>query len=203
MRDMNEDLLNNPFDEELQSVTGPFGKLLRDIVATIDQHGLKLSHLKKHEQSVSSFFQSLSSKVYRSESAEALRVRLLRYQDKLFTFIKYDGVPWNNNNAENAVKQFVYYREHTDGTMKETGLKEYLVLLSICQTCKYKGVSFLKFLLSRERDMDAFVEGKRGRRASTIGIYPKGFTPYIFSRSRNNVAGEPKAPDQEEQRSED
>ena len=29
MRDMNQELLNNPFDEELQSVTGPFGILLR------------------------------------------------------------------------------------------------------------------------------------------------------------------------------
>ena len=32
MRDMNQELLNNPFDEELQSITGPFGTLLRAIV---------------------------------------------------------------------------------------------------------------------------------------------------------------------------
>jgi hypothetical protein len=29
IRDMNQELLNNPFDTELQSVTGPFGALLR------------------------------------------------------------------------------------------------------------------------------------------------------------------------------
>ncbi len=40
MRDMNQELLSNPFDEELRSVTGPFGTLLRQIVATIDEHGL-------------------------------------------------------------------------------------------------------------------------------------------------------------------
>ena len=33
--------------------------------------------------------------------------------------------------------------------LRETGLRDYLVLLSICQTCRYKGVSFLHFLLSR------------------------------------------------------
>src|SRR5262245_18365570 len=36
MRDMNQELLSNPFDQDLQSITGPFGTLLREIVATID-----------------------------------------------------------------------------------------------------------------------------------------------------------------------
>jgi predicted RecB family nuclease len=40
MRDMGDDLLNNPFDEELQSITSAFGSLLRGIVETIDRHGL-------------------------------------------------------------------------------------------------------------------------------------------------------------------
>ena len=43
----------------------------------------------------------------------ALRDRLLKWQNKLFTFIRHDSVPWNNNNAENAIKQFAYYREDT------------------------------------------------------------------------------------------
>ena len=42
------------------------------------------------------FFDSLATQNYRSETAEALRARLVKYQDRLFTFIKYDGVPWNN-----------------------------------------------------------------------------------------------------------
>jgi predicted RecB family nuclease len=93
IRDMNEDLLNNPFDEELQAVTGPFSKLLREIVVTIDQHGLKQYHLKRHEQSVAKYFESLAAQKLHSEPAEALRERLTRYKDKLFTFLKYDGVP--------------------------------------------------------------------------------------------------------------
>src|SRR5262249_24270495 len=117
IRDMNEDLLNNPFDEELQSVTGPFGVLLREIVATIDRHELKQSYLKRHEQSVARYFQSLATQVFRSGAAEALRERLLKYEAKLFTFLQYDGIPWNNNNAENAIKQFAYYRKHASGVM--------------------------------------------------------------------------------------
>ncbi len=48
----------------------------------------------------------LAEQTFRSEAAEALRGRLLEYRGKLFTFIEHDGVPWNNNNAENAIKQF-------------------------------------------------------------------------------------------------
>jgi hypothetical protein len=33
--------------------------------------------------------------------------------------------------------------------MTEAGLVDYLVLLSLFQTCRYKGASFYKFLLSR------------------------------------------------------
>jgi predicted RecB family nuclease len=175
MRDMNLDLLNNPFDQELQSITEPFGALLRQIVGTIDQHGLKRRYLKRHERGVAKYFQSIATQTYRSEAAEALQVRLIKYQDKLFTFIKHDGVPWNNNNAENAIRRFGYYREDTAGRLRESGLKDYLVLLSICHTCHYKGVSFLKFLLSRERDMDAFCQRpQRSRRSPAIETYPKG-----------------------------
>ena len=47
MRDINQDLLNNPFDQELQSITGPFGTLLRSVVETVDHYGLKRRYLKK------------------------------------------------------------------------------------------------------------------------------------------------------------
>jgi predicted RecB family nuclease len=189
MRDMNQELLNNPFDEELQSVTGPFGVLLREIVTTIDQHGLKRCHLKHHDRVVTRFFESIAGQSFRSEAAVALQQRLLKNRDKLFTFIQHDGVPWNNNNAENAIKRFAYYREDTTGVMKEAGLSDYLVLLSICHTCRYRDISFLKFLLSRERDIDVFgTRGRAKRRRPVIEIYPKGFLPHHLARLRNKAA---------------
>src|SRR5262249_3704063 len=153
------------------------------IVSTIDQHGLKRRYLEGHERDVAKFFRTVSEQTFRSEAAEALRLRLIKYQDKLFTFIRHDGVPWNNNNAENAIRRFAYYREDTKGRLTEAALKDYLVLLSICHTCHYKGVGFLKFLLSKERDMDAFCEGRqRKRRSSVIEVYPKGITRPDFRR---------------------
>jgi hypothetical protein len=196
MRDMNQDLLNNPYDEELKLVTQPFGTLLRAIVSTVDEHGLKQRHLRKHERDVENYFRLLSAQSFRSEAAEALQSRLAKYRDKLFTFIHHDGVPWNNNNAENAIKRFAYYREDTAGTMKEAGIRDYLVLLSICQTCRYKGVSFLRFLLSRERDVDVFCGRRRGkRRPPAIEVYPKGYTPRLtkLREAKSSSEGSPTA----------
>ena len=118
----------------------------------------------------------------------------MRCQDKLFTFVKYDGVPWNNNNAENAIKRFAYYREDTAGVMKEAGLTDYLVMLSLCHTCRYRGISFLKFLRSRERDIDAFSTRGRPRRRPVLEVYPKGFVPPHLARLRDKAtrkSGEP------------
>ena len=185
MRDMNQALLNNPFDEELQSVTAPFGALLREIVETIDHHGLKACHLRKHQGAVAQFFESLTAQTLRSDVAAALQERLLKNRDGLFTFLNHDGVPWNNTNAENAIKRFAAYREEATGVMKEAGLKDYLVLLSLCQTCRCRGISFLKFLHSRERDVDAFGTRRHAMRQSEIEVYPKGFVPPHLAKVRN------------------
>jgi hypothetical protein len=175
----------NPWDEELKGLASGFGTLLRAIVATVDQYGLKARHLGKHRREVDKFFQGCTGPDLRSEVAEGLRKRLLKYQDKLVAFLGHDGVPWNNNNAEHALKRFAYYREMADGQMSEDGLNEYLVLLSVYQTCKYKGVSCLKFLLSQETDIEVFREkGGKKRPVSSVELHPEGFRSPLSSRKR-------------------
>jgi predicted RecB family nuclease len=142
IRDMNRAILDNPFDQELQSITTPFGSLLRSIVMTVDEHGLKRRHLERHSREVTTFFDGLTEHVYQSDASKALQERLVRNRDRLFTFIHYDGVAWNNNCAENAIKTFSYYREDVRRSIKETGLTEHLVLLSLFQTCRMRGISF-------------------------------------------------------------
>src|SRR5690348_8854042 len=60
MRDINQALLDNPFDDDLKSITHPFGALLRSIVATVDEHGLRRQHLRHHETEVEQYFRSLA-----------------------------------------------------------------------------------------------------------------------------------------------
>lgn len=182
MRDFNHDLLRNPWDEDLKSLASNFGRLLRNIMSTVDQYGLRHRHLGKHRREVEQFFRAIARHPYGSEVTQGYGKRLLKYRDKLFTFLNHDGVPWNNNNAEHAVKKFADYREIADGQVSEAGLNEYLVLLSIYLTCKYKGISFLKFLLSREKDVDAFRQRVNLRRPlPALELCPEGF---VFSRRK-------------------
>src|SRR5262249_13262555 len=133
-------------------------------------------HLGKHKAEVARFFRALEARVYRSELGEGYQKRLLKCPGKLFTFLNHDGVPWNNNNAEHAVKAFAYYRRVSNGQWRESGLSDYLVLLSVYQTCKYRGVSFLKFLLSGEEDVEAYCrQGRQKKLHPGLEVYPEGF----------------------------
>ena len=177
IRDMNHDLLTNPFDDEFKSLVSEFGQLLRTIVATIDRYGLKKRHMNKHTEDVERFFRMLDSQQFHSDCAQAYQQRFAKNRQKLFTFLRHDSVPWNNNNAEHAIKHYAQYRQGTDGQMTESGISDYLVLLSVYQTCRYKGVSFLKFLLSGEKDVDEFIEAGGNRRWITgIELYPNDFS---------------------------
>ena len=91
--------------------------------------------------------------------AASYRKRFEKNRGKLFTFLDHDGVPWNNNNAEHAIKAFVRLRRSIGGKSSTKGIQDYLVLLSISETCKYKGASFLRFLQSGQVDIDSFAGG--------------------------------------------
>lgn len=176
IRDMNTDLRKNPFDDELKALIVEFSTILRRIVETIDRRGLTKEWLMKHEPQADSFLDRVCRTEYHSEVAQSYKERFSKYRDKLFVFLEHDGVAWHNNNAEYAIKQFAEYRLIVDGNITERGLNAFLGLLGICVTCKYKGLSFLRFLLSREHDIDIFA-AQRGtrRRKHRIELYPKGF----------------------------
>ena len=105
---------------------------------------------------MSRFYRQLERTNYQSEAALKCKERFVRNRDKLFTFLNYDGVPWNNNNAEHAIKAFARLRDVIAGSSTEKGIEEYLTLLSLCQTCEYTGLDFLDFLLSGDKDVHAF-----------------------------------------------
>jgi predicted RecB family nuclease len=156
IRDMNDDLLNEPFNEEIKSLVAGFAALLKPMIETINRFGLKTRFLRRHKKDVERFFRFLSRHEYHTETANRCKTRLEKNRMSLFTFLDYDGVPWNNNNAEHAVKAFAMLRRDFAGVSTENGVRDYLILLSVCETCRVKGVSFLDFLRSGEKDIDAF-----------------------------------------------
>jgi predicted RecB family nuclease len=179
IRDLNDELYKQPFNAEFKELVGEVANLLKPMIETVDRFGLKARFLRKHNVDVDRFFTRLSRREFQTEAAVNCKKRLERKRETLFTFLNHDGVPWNNNNAEHAIKAFVLLRRDFDGLSTEKGIKEYLVLLSVCQTCKYMGVSFLDFLRSGEKHIRAFADSRRERRRrtqanQTIGLAPGG-----------------------------
>ena len=168
VRDIDDDLLKNPLDTELKDMTQKFGTLLRTIIQTVDRYGLKSRHLRKHKPAVLRFLESVVSKDFSSELANKYKKRFQKNGAKMFTFLDHDGVPWNNNNAEHAIKRFAKFRVHADGRFTERSLKEYLMLVSVIETCEFNNVNVLKFLLSKETTLAGLFK-MAGRRTKTPG----------------------------------
>jgi hypothetical protein len=159
IRDLNDLLFKSPFDKNLKEFVIQFGILLKSIIDTIDRYGLKRRFLRKHEKDVRIFFRNYVNVDAESDSEVlvACKARFKRNEHRLFTFLEHDGVPWNNNNAELAVKSFAMIRRVIGGSSTEVGLTNTLKLLSIYQTLKNKNISFLEFLKSGNTSIWGFL----------------------------------------------
>ena len=152
LRDINEDILKNPFNEEMERLAHAFASLLKPIIETIDRFGLKKRFLRKHERAVERFYRALSKDDFQSEVAAGYSKRFEKNRGRLFTFLSYDGVPWNNNSAEHAIKAFAELRGGIGPNGTPKSIQEYLILISVCETCKCRGIEVLKFLRSGKMD---------------------------------------------------
>ena len=94
--------------------------------------------------------------VYTSEVSTQYQVRIEKNRKTLFTFLDYDNVSWNNTYAEHAIKLLATHCNKNIDFFRASRIEEYLHIMSIYQTCEYKKVSFLKFLISKETDMDEY-----------------------------------------------
>jgi predicted RecB family nuclease len=173
IRDLNDEVLEFPFDEELKQMVMNFAQLLKPMVETVDRHGLKKHFLRRHLGEVKRFYRRFDEREWTSEAALRCRDRFLKNRTKLFTFLQHDGIPWNNNNAEHAIRAFAAIRDVVGGSSTAKSIDNALILLSVCQTCKYMGVDFLDFLRSGERDIYAFAENRRRCRRRSPAEHPQ------------------------------
>jgi predicted RecB family nuclease len=181
VRDIDEDLLRNPLDSELKAIASELGSLLRGIIQSVDCYGLRSRHLGKHKRDVSRFLQSMVSKNFVSDLAVKYKKRFHKGGAKMFTFLDHDGVPWNNNNAEHAIKRFAKHRREGDGRFTERTLKEYLVLATVLETCEFNNVNVLKFLLSKETTLAGLF--KMAKRKDQAILSKPGHLPLLQTKS--------------------
>jgi predicted RecB family nuclease len=169
IRNINDDLWKAPFDPELETFALAVRDLLVPILAAVDRHGPKMWHLRKYEKDVERFYaRHVDRMEYASELAVKYQKRFQRHRENLFTFLSEDGIPWNNNMAERAIRHLAIQRK-ISGTFFKRVAPQYLLLLSIAQTCRFQGKSFLKFLLSKAKDVDEFRRSRPIKYSSPVG----------------------------------
>jgi hypothetical protein len=122
---------------------------------------------------------------YQSEAAQNLKHRFEKNRDRLFTFLHYDDVPWHNNNAEHAVKAFARLRCKFLGQATPKAISEYLVLLSLCQTCiPRRGLSGFPPFRGKGRSR---LRGKPARAAADVNQPAACFASEYHSRPRQSA----------------
>lgn len=171
IRDIDDDVLYSPFDNELKLLAQEFGVLLRSIVNTIDKYGLKRRHLQKHKKEAFRFLTQLSFADYSSEIAEKYKKRFEKSGKRMFTFLDHDGVPWNNNNAEHAIKRIAKHRRNAGGRYTEYSLEEYLVMATVFATCEFNNVNVLQFLLSKVNTLDGLLQMARRKPRQSAPVF--------------------------------
>jgi hypothetical protein len=143
------------------------------MLQTAKAYGLKRRHLQKFQKPIDKFYRShIDNKVYKSESVTIFQKRFTRYRESLFTFIHYDSIDWNNNMAERNIQPIAIQRK-ISMAFREKGAERYLLLLGIAQTCKLQGKSFLKFLLSKEKDVDMYQPPQRIKYSKKRARHPQ------------------------------
>jgi len=92
---------------------------------------------------------------------EKLLKRCEKYEKKLFTYLKYEGVPPDNNEAERELRPFVVQRKRSGGFKSPEVMRHYVVYLSLYMTCKVNGKDFDKLLdlifSGKEIDLGSFL----------------------------------------------
>jgi predicted RecB family nuclease len=168
IRDLNDDLWKNPFDTEFEVFVSAFKDVLVLIMADIEKYGMKLWYLKKHKQRVDQFYDDIiTGCVFKSEITLKYQKRFHRYKESLFLFLEVDGIPWNNNTAERAIRHLAVQRK-ISGTFYKQVAPQYLRLLGIAQTVRFQEKSFLEFLLSGKKNVDMFKARKRHKSSKQI-----------------------------------
>lgn len=171
IRDLNEDLWKSPFDSEFEAFILEIKNLIVPILEAVQKYGLKKRHLHKFSTQIDQFYRRvITDRIYHSEFTIKYQSRFKRYRQSLFTFIEYDGIPWNNNMAERAIRHLAVQRK-ISGFFFKSVAPRYLLMLGITQTCRFQDKSLLEFLMSGEKDIDMFKKTKPLKRSISVNSF--------------------------------
>jgi predicted RecB family nuclease len=93
LRDVNDDLQKNSFDQEFKGFAGQFAALLRRIVETIDRHGLSQKFLARHIPDARRFVETVGDVLYSSEVMVGYQKRIKKSGSSVGTAERLSDLP--------------------------------------------------------------------------------------------------------------
>jgi hypothetical protein len=87
--------------------------------------------------------------------ARRLAKRLLKYGEYLLTFVEFEGVPADNNQAEREIRPAVLMRKASYGNMSDRGARTRAVLMTVYRTLKRRGLDPLSVIVEALRTYTA------------------------------------------------
>ena len=128
-----------------------FRRILRDSIRAgermVNDPAERLRAKGRLEARVETLIQSYSS----SSERNCVRFlkRLRRERGMLFTFLEEEGVDWNNNAAERALRSSVVIRKITYGNQSDEGARAHAVLMSVRETCSLRKENFFDYAMQQ------------------------------------------------------
>jgi len=98
------------------------------------------------EEKLKEFILKLQEEGVVGADLEKLLKRCEKYEKKLFTYLKYEGMPPDNNEAERKPHPFVVQRKRSGGFKSPEVMRHYVIYLSLYMTCKVNEKDFDKLL---------------------------------------------------------
>jgi hypothetical protein len=122
-------------------------RMLRDAIRMAEEkdHGERMRAKARLEARVDALISSYSSS--KEKNCARLLKRLRRERGMLFTFLEEDGVDWNNNAAERALRSSVVIRKITYGNQSDEGAHAHAVLMSVRETCNLRKENFFDYAM--------------------------------------------------------
>jgi transposase len=92
---------------------------------------------------------------WKNPHARRLAKRLFKYGEYLLTFVEFEGVPANNNQAEREIRPAVLMRKASYGNQSQRGCETRAVLMTIFRTLKRRGLDPLAVIAAALRTYTA------------------------------------------------
>lgn len=106
----------------------------------------KLYHLEKQKEFMELAKRRKRKKWKKADAQTFIEEWIIQHQDRLVTFLKYEGAPSENNEAERSIRPMVIFRKITGGSRSEAGSKITDINMSIMETWKKQQLPFIQSL---------------------------------------------------------